>query len=72
MGHYWADTLITWLAVAMLLASIIGYSCATARPAACLGSCSDSPCLSDIGCGFDCVCLKFGSDRQGVCARSDW
>ena len=76
-NHYW-DILVTTFCVCMMIACIVGYACVTeppkpdyviGRPG--VGMCSDDPCLNDIGCGFDCTCVKFGSDRYGACARID-
>jgi len=72
MWRYLLDRLPTIIVCSMFLVSVIGYSCVIAPPARCVGSCSDSPCASDIGCGFDCFCVKFGSDQWGSCARTDW
>jgi hypothetical protein len=72
MWAFCKDAIWTWLAVAMMIAAIVGYSCVTAPPAPCVGSCSPEPCTSDIGCGFDCFCIKFGDEQWGSCARTDW
>lgn len=63
--------LAPWLAILLLSVSVIGYSCVTSPPAQCVGWCSDDPCWSEIGCGFDCVCIKVGSEQEGFCARVD-
>ena len=73
---YYRDTIITLFAISMMIVAIVGYACGTEPPAhGCelgVGSCSTNPCTSDIGCGFDCFCLKFGSNQWGSCARTDW
>jgi len=39
------------------------------QEAKCFGFCNTSPCYSNLGCGFDCVCMKEGGESRGTCVR---
>jgi hypothetical protein len=64
------DYALAW-AIAMLaglMMLLILFTCEIA-PAKCIGWCSTESCYNSLSCGFDCFCLKKGSDLLGTCVR---